>query len=480
LFLFWETGSNPIFISESYRCVVFVGKGLLFFRFTHFVYHLSALYNRTYDIIFDNDLNIDVGVSTGLFESHQLRATPIKLENILNRQAIIDLIVDTCLNSSSQQTATNTMKINLTSSTRVLLRRKELQNNYDQYIKELSQDNTQSRLNEILAYHKAYTYYLLLNLNFAVLFEINDSLFGLLKEKNDAIFCLFMEFYLSLLYFIYFTCNRFNKSEFKKKLFAVINFLFKNESLLKQSEVLNTSLQTLIMKYKLNTKSLVDINYLNVVVRNYSKLKINKRFIQTLALLDLNVDLYRLKEINKLLINQTTAHTLGLHTQLKNNLNYYLSILPYSVDLWLFYFQLEAGDQNKILYIYYQSIRNMPFVKVSQKSAVDKLKPWVSKILFYFQELYLKAVEFLPQKFNEILQQMSNKEIRARLPVEELSILLEPMQSKMQYEDEHDARLVEDENAVVKTDESDDDENVEDESENDEGDAYDGSEGSNS
>jgi hypothetical protein len=36
------------------------------------------------------------------------------------------------------------------------------------------------------------------------------------------------------------------------------------------------------------------------------------------------------------------------------------------------------------------------------------------------------------------MQQMTSKEIRTRLPIEELEILLEPVKSKMQLEDEND------------------------------------------
>ncbi len=315
-------------------------------------------------MIFDNDLSIDVGISTGLFDDYIIRA-PVKLDSLVNKQATIDLLVDVGLNSQ-QTSASNTIKINLTSSTRVLLRRKELQNKHDAYIHELSKTNDQSRLNEIVKFHKVYSYYLLLNQNFDLLFEISQNMFNLLKEKADDRFCSFCEFYLNLNYFIYFECNRFSKSEFKKKLFQIVNYLFQNESLLKQSAQLNNSLQVLLMKYKLNTKSIVDINYLNIIIKNYSKLDISKKFIQSLGLLNLNVDYYRFKEINKLLINQTTVHTLGLHNQLKNDLNYYLNLLPFSVDLWLFYFKLESEsrEKNRIIYIYYQSIRNLPFVKV--------------------------------------------------------------------------------------------------------------------
>ena len=48
-------------------------------------------------------------------------------------------------------------------------------------------------------------------------------------------------------------------------------------------------------------------------------------------------------------------------------------------------------------------------------------------------------MKYLPEKFNEIMSLLSNKEIRVRLPVEELDMLLEPIKSKNQVAEEEDS-----------------------------------------
>ncbi len=41
--------------------------------------------------------------------------------------------------------------------------------------------------------------------------------------------------------------------------------------------------------------------------------------------------------------------------------------------------------------------------------------------------LYLSVVKYLPEKYIEVMNLLSNREIRINLPVQELNILLEPL-----------------------------------------------------
>jgi len=45
------------------------------------------------------------------------------------------------------------------------------------------------------------------------------------------------------------------------------------------------------------------------------------------------------------------------------------------------------------------------------------------------KELYTNAIQCLPQKYNEIIRMLFNKEMRTYLPIEELNLLLEPIPS---------------------------------------------------
>jgi hypothetical protein len=63
-------------------------------------------------------------------------------------------------------------------------------------------------------------------------------------------------------------------------------------------------------------------------------------------------------------------------------------------------------------------------------------------LFFNFKGLYLEAIKYVPDKFNEIIGLLSSKEIRVRLPIEELDMLLEPIKSKNQIdEDERDEEM---------------------------------------
>jgi hypothetical protein len=44
-----------------------------------------------------------------------------------------------------------------------------------------------------------------------------------------------------------------------------------------------------------------------------------------------------------------------------------------------------------------------------------------------FKMLYLSVVKYLPEKYIEVMNLLSNREIRINLPVQELNILLEPL-----------------------------------------------------
>jgi len=73
-------------------------------------------------------------------------------------------------------------------------------------------------------------------------------------------------------------------------------------------------------------------------------------------------------------------------------------------------------SKERIVYIYYQSIRSLPYCK----------------------RLYTLAVENLPDKYNEIMQLLYDKEMRVYLPIQELNILLEPIKRLDELEEEEE------------------------------------------
>lgn len=114
----------------------------------------------------------------------------------------------------------------------------------------------------------------------------------------------------------------------------------------------------------------------------------------------------------------TYATNLGIHYKIRRLYEEALKHNPHSLQLWAFYLKFEITyancSNNRILHIYYQSIKDLPYNK----------------------HLYKLAVEYLPEKYNEIMTLLYNKEIRVYLPIQELNILLEPMKSRDEIGDD--------------------------------------------
>lgn len=52
--------------------------------------------------------------------------------------------------------------------------------------------------------------------------------------------------------------------------------------------------------------------------------------------------------------------------------------------------------------------------------------------------LYLNAVNYLPDKYNEIISIVDKKELRVYLPIQELNIILEPIKRPEELENENE------------------------------------------
>ncbi|KAJ7345100.1 hypothetical protein JRQ81_001050 [Phrynocephalus forsythii] len=67
------------------------------------------------------------------------------------------------------------------------------------------------------------------------------------------------------------------------------------------------------------------------------------------------------------------------------------------------YFMVSLGNKEKSKGMFYRALQNCPWAKV----------------------LYMDAIEYFPDELQEILDLMAEKELRVRLPIEELELLLE-------------------------------------------------------
>lgn len=116
----------------------------------------------------------------------------------------------------------------------------------------------------------------------------------------------------------------------------------------------------------------------------------------------------------------TYSTNLGIHYKIRRLFEDAVKENPHSLQLWILYLKFEICYSNcshdRILYIYYQSIKSLPFCKT----------------------LYKLAVEFLPDKYNETMRLLYTKEIRTYLPIQELNILLEPIKDRNELMDEEE------------------------------------------
>ena len=131
---------------------------------------------------------------------------------------------------------------------------------------------------------------------------------------------------------------------------------------------------------------------------------------------------------------QPKSSDLGLHYEIRRLFDEALKTNTRSLHLWMHYLKFEikygnmegAGFSQRILSIYYQSIKNLPYCKV----------------------IYTLAVRHLPDKYNELMGLLANKEIRVYLPIQELNILLEPIKNRNEI-DLNEEESLEDSNMSI-------------------------------
>ena len=297
----------------------------------------------------------------------------------LSKKNLIEMISINVLNNSNSNTS---FKIGIKSATRELLVDKELEQKYNVYM------NQNKNFPEIFIYHKLYSYYLILKGNLEKLFKINNEVLSNSNLLKPSEYC---EFFVNILNYLFYNVNKIDKKAYKTRLFHLINYIIK-ENLIKNkflTQDLNLTLQYTLFKYKIELfdklfcTQLIEVNVLDFIINSYlyilSKHKLDKYLYQT-SLTLITSDLYRFNKIqnnikkfdysaDEFSIDETLITSFGFHNQLRKRFEKMLEYLPKSVGLWSLYFRFEylyAKDlnNNKLVYIYYQSIRNLPFEKV--------------------------------------------------------------------------------------------------------------------
>jgi hypothetical protein len=267
---------------------------------------------------------------------------------------------------------------------------------------------------QFFLYHKIYALFLLCIDDIESLLELNDSLI------TQTVYSLFrsklIEFYLQLLNYLYFTEHKITKLMYKVKFFSIIRSIsLKRNDLNKSYNSLLRIIQLSFINFKSNNANLfcnqiIENNDMELLIKEIATSSYSTTFWLSL----IYTHLYKLEQVLKLNnengLQVNLAKNLGIHHEIRRLFVDAIKYNSKSLLIWMFYMKFEIlyGDSNKIISVYYQSIKNLPYNK----------------------DLYLLAVEYLPEKYNEIMSLLYNKEVRVYLPIQELNILLEPIKNK--------------------------------------------------
>ena len=267
------------------------------------------------------------------------------------------------------------------------------------------------------------------------LIQLNDAL---IKKPILVLFqSNLIEFYLTILNYLYFREVRITKFMYKVKFFAIVKWLTSNLKPLESptiSSSLLRSIQISFIRFKLNGSNL----FCNQIIENSDIDLVVKRMAQSISpsqssqllkcssvwLALIYTHIYKLEQVLKVNSSvkteavsvQPKSSDLGMHYEIRRLFDEALKTNSKSLHLWMLYLKFEfkygntedAGFNQRILSIYYRSIKNLPYSKV----------------------IYTLAVRCLPDKYNELMGLLANKEIRVYLPIQELNILLEPIKNR--------------------------------------------------
>ncbi len=250
---------------------------------------------------------------------------------------------------------------------------------------------------KLFLYHQVYSLYLYCINENEKLLELNDQL---LKEPIlTAYHSKLMEFYLMLLNVLFYKDSSVTKFIYKTRLFAIVrSLIIKKKSTLFESSSISCTrsflayLQLSLVYFKLNNSSifvsqLLENNDLELLFNQISlSLSSSANFNSEAANFSMGVIFTSLIKLEHMIANTgdecqiLLASNLGLQHQIRRQFDSALKLNPRSFQLWFFYLKFEvlfyeleskisssnpSRFENRILSIFYQSIRNLPNLKVT-------------------------------------------------------------------------------------------------------------------
>ena len=347
-----------------------------------------GIYSQDFDVT-DSNVNIK-------FTQNQ----KIKLSQT-GKDNLVEILANNCLYKSQiNQRSKSTFKIGISGGTKQLLVKRDFQVEYD---KIKSDDGI-----KFILFHKIYTYFLLLSNEVELAMDLNES--NLKETKNFK--NQFGEFYLKILDYIYYCLARITKFKFKIKLYTVIKKFVLFSSKLEVSGIFLNQLKKTLIQFRHDSQSNILVNQLietNDVDQLFEQISLRIKSGSFLSALIAD----QFEKFKKMTNDEENMVSyFGIHNKIRRLFEKAIALSPKDSILWENYFDFEIFVKNlkqntpdKISFVYYRSIQNLPFIK----------------------KFYLNSIEFLPEKYNEIIKLMEKKELRFLFPIQELNILLEPI-----------------------------------------------------
>jgi hypothetical protein len=346
-----------------------------------------GIYYKQYDIETNNSISNDLSIGfttifiqNGIFDlNYEIRVKKFKKEDLIK---FSEMLVKNCLNKEieSKSKAKTTFQIGITGSTRLLLIKRDFQN---EYIKQLNDSNSNNDFliqKKLFHFHRVYSLFLICVDDLEKLIELNDS--SLKQSTTLLLQSKLIEFYLSILNYLYFQQIRITKFMYKAKLFAIINTIMplnqQNNSISCNKSLIRLLLLSFI-RFKLSNSqlfcsNLIENNDIDLILKQMG-LSLTSDNSSSVWLSLIFTYINKLERIlNSIETNDSKQKiNIGVHNEIRRLFENALKYNPKSFQIWFFYlkFELKYGknelSKNNLLYIYYQSIRNLPYFKVNEK-----------------------------------------------------------------------------------------------------------------
>ena len=387
-----------------------------------------GMFNNQFDVVSSSlrtSIEPEVNLATVFCKSEfsNLRQEPRSLikDKDLNslKFNLSEILANNCLNKNADATKTKskcTFQIGVNSSTKILLSKRDFELEYERIINDykFKREKMIEKLNEleidyyycsnddenapyfkeiylmekkIFLYHQVYTLFLLCINSTEKVFEVNEKL---IKEPILQLYhSRLIEFYVSLLNYYFYQEFKITKFMYKTKLFSIIH-TFTSKSCGVRS--LLRVLQTTLIKLKLSNSTLfcsqllenndIDLtfNQLGASLSNSSSMidsSNSSSFYLSLIFTLLN-KFGKLESVDNKY--SYSPSSLGIHNNIRRIFDHAVKLNPESLQLWIYYLKFEVKMfeceeivnkkklehfKNKITFIYYQSIRNLPYSKVN-------------------------------------------------------------------------------------------------------------------